>query len=336
MAAHGWWGSADGWRRAWIAAAFVSTTAVHALVGRGTHALHVVHVVFGALYLVPIVAAAVWLGARHAVGLAIASAAAYVVHSQTAWAGDAMENANQLSFAGIYLFVGVVAAALVRAAERERRAKLDLERAVQRSAIVQAIATLSAALRQRDDGTAAHSERVARVAVRLGRALGLEEGRVELLRLASLVHDVGKIGVRDDVLFKPDQLTAGERARIEQHPGIAAELLRPIPGAEDIAEVVLSHHECPDGSGYPRRLTGAQIRVEAGILRVADVYAALVEPRPYKEPLSPADAIRQMTALGGKLDAEAFGVLERLAVEGALDTATGHAGGQEAPPPSGA
>lgn len=86
-------------RRAVVATAlgFLVITAVHAGVGRGTHALHVVHVVFGSLYLLPIVAAAVWVGTRAAIVLALASAAAYVAHARTAWAGDPMENANQLA-----------------------------------------------------------------------------------------------------------------------------------------------------------------------------------------------------------------------------------------------
>lgn len=182
-----------------IAGAFLAITAVHALLGRGTHSLHFVHVVFGALYLIPIVAAAVWLGPRAGAGLAFASAVAYVVHARTAWAGDPMENANQLAMAGVYLFVGVVSAALVRAADRERRARLEAERTAQREAVIQGIASLSGALRQRDDGTGAHCERVACVAVRLGAAPGLTPARLELLRLASLAHDVGKIGVPDDV-----------------------------------------------------------------------------------------------------------------------------------------
>lgn len=302
-----------------MAAALLVTTAVHALAGRGTHALHVVHVVFGALYLVPIVAAAVWIGTRTAVGVALASAIAYVIHARTVWAGDPRENANQLATAGVYVFVGVVSAALVRSAERERRARVELETRAQRDAIVQGIATLSGALRQRDDGTGAHCEQVARVAVQVASALGLEPPRIEVLRLAALVHDVGKIGVRDDVLLKPDGLTAEERERIERHPTIAAEILRPIRGAEEIAEIVLCHHECPDGSGYPRHLAGDRIPVEARILRVADVFAALVEPRPYKGSLGHADAIATMRQVAGKLDPRALGELERLATTGEIE-----------------
>lgn len=298
-----------------ILSAFAAITAVHALVGRGTHPLHIVHVVFGALYLVPIVAAAVWRGARAGAGLALASAAAYVIHARSAWAGEPMENANQLAMAGVYLFVGLVSAALVRVADRERRARLEAERAAQREVVVQGIASLSNALRQRDDGTGAHCERVARIAVRLGAAMGLAPARLELLRLASLAHDVGKIGVRDDVLLKTEELTPEEREKIERHPAIAAEILRPIRGAEEIAAIVLSHHECPDGSGYPRHLRAAAIPGEANVLRVADVFAALVEPRPYKRAVPPGQAIERMLELSGKLDPACLAALERLVAQ---------------------
>jgi putative nucleotidyltransferase with HDIG domain len=310
-------------RAIYVTAGFLATTAVHAIVGRGTHPLHVIHVAFGALYLVPIVAAAVWLGARPAIGLALASAAAYLVHARTVWAGDPMENANQAATAAVFVFVGVVSAVLVRAAERERRARLEAERVAQRDAILQAIASLSRALRQRDDGTAAHSESVARMAVRLAESLGLGPARLDILRLAALVHDVGKIGVRDDVLLKADELTREERVLIEKHPEIAAEILRPILGAEEIAEIVLCHHECPDGTGYPRHLLESQISLEARILRVADVFAALVEPRPYKGALSPTEAITRMHLLAGKLDTTVLSRLEVLVARGDLAAGTG-------------
>jgi HD-GYP domain-containing protein (c-di-GMP phosphodiesterase class II) len=133
-----------------------------------------------------------------------------------------------------------------------------------------------------------------------------------VLRLAALVHDVGKIGVRDDVLFKPAELTSDERAPVERHPSIAAEILRPIRGAEDVAEIVLCHHECPDGSGYPRGLTADRIPEEAKALRVADVFAALVEARPYKVAIGASEATSRMRLLTGKLDARWMSALERV------------------------
>lgn len=302
-----------------IVGAFLGIALVHLVVGRGTHPLHVVHVVFGALYLLPIVAAALWLGARGAVALAAASAAIHLAHSRTAWSGEPMENVNQLAMAGVHLFVGAVAALLVRAAERERAFRLEAERAAQREALVQGIASLSSALRQRDDGTGSHCARVAEIAVRIGTALALPPDRLELLRLASLAHDVGKIGVRDDVLLKTDVLTPEERRRMERHPAIAADILRPIRGAEELAEIVMTHHESPDGSGYPRGLAGDRIPREARVLRVADVFAALLEERPYKPPRSSSEALEQMRRMGGKLDSAALRALEQVVVaEGIL------------------
>ncbi len=304
--------------RNWIALVFLVIGAVHLLVGRATHGQHLIHLAFGAAYLLPIVAAAAWLGARQAILLAAASGAVYLLHTGTAWVDQPMENANRVVLVAVYLFVGAVAGVLVEAADRERRAHREVERLAQRDAMVQAIASLSGALRERDDGTAAHCERVARVAVSLGRALGLPPDRIHVLRLAAVAHDVGKIGVRDDVLFKPGELTPEERARIERHADIAAGLLRPVRGAEEIAEIVLCHHECPDGSGYPRGLENDRIPILARVLRVADVYAALLEARPYKGRLSSAEVLARMRVLDGKLDVRTFTALEQLVASEAL------------------
>lgn len=292
-----------------IGAAFVALVIAHALLPRAPHAWHVVHVAFGALYLVPIVAASLWIGPRGGIVTAAASGGAHLWHAWRGWAGDPGENANQVAFAVVFVFVGFVTALLVRAAEEERRRGALLERNAQRDAVVRAIASLTSALRRRDDETEAHCARVAELAVEIAFALRLPTERVQLLRLAALVHDVGKIGVRDDVLLKPDELTPEERAAIERHPGFAAEMLAPILGAEPIAEIVLSHHECPDGTGYPRGLAGEQIALEANVLRVADVYDALVSSRAYKTAVAPTAAIARMQEMWGKLDPLALAAL---------------------------
>lgn len=296
--------------RWWIGGSFLGIAAVHVLVGSTTHGEHILHAVFGAAYLLLIVAAAAWLGPREGVLVALAATLATSVHL---WSGAAepMERLNQAVLAVVNVFVGIVAAVLVGAADRERRARLESERSAQREALVQSLAGLSIALRERDDGTAAHCERVVHVAERIGAELDLPPERQRVLRLAALVHDLGKIGVRDDVLLKPGELTADERARIERHPAIAAEILRPIRGIEEVADIVLSHHECPDGTGYPRRLPSAGIPPLARILRVADVYDALAEARPYKEPMPPGAVLARMLLLEGKLDGEALSALGR-------------------------
>ena len=102
----------------------------------------------------------------------------------------------------------------------------------------------------RDRYTREHSERVAELALQVGRKLGIAADRLELVRLAALVHDVGEIGVPDDVLFQPDDLTPVERSIVERHPAVAADILSRISGTEEIAGIVVAHHECSDGSGY--------------------------------------------------------------------------------------
>lgn len=305
--------------KTWIGVAFASIGVAHLLVGRSSHAQHIVHLLFGAAYLLPIVAAAAWLGARQALLLSAASSAVYLAHAGTAWAEGPMELANRALLAAVYVFVGVVSGALVAAANRERHARVEAERTAQRDAMLQSIASLSGALRERDDGTAAHCARVAEVAERLGKALGLATDRVKVLRLAALVHDVGKIGVRDDVLLKPGELTAEERVRVERHAVIAAEILRPIRGAEEISEIVLGHHECPDGSGYPFGLPEERIHPLSRILRVADVFAALLEPRIYKRSMRPEEVLERMRRLDGKLDPLSLAALGNLVSSGRLD-----------------
>lgn len=280
----------------------------HFAIGTGTHPAHVVHVILGGLYLLPIIAGALWFGLAGGVAVSLAASHVYLAHILLSWSNRPMENVNQYATIGVYLLVGAVSGVLV---ERERRA--------QREVIIEGIASLTNALGFRDEYTRAHSERVARLAVRIGRRRGLSDRKLEVLRLASLMHDVGKIGIPDDILLKPGELTPEERARIERHPALAAEILRPILGAREIAEIVLSHHECPDGSGYPRGLAGDQIPLEARILRVADVFAALKDSRAYKPAMATAEVMKRLEDLAGpKLDTKSVEVLGQL-VDEAVD-----------------
>jgi HD-GYP domain-containing protein (c-di-GMP phosphodiesterase class II) len=217
-----------------------------------------------------------------------------------------MENVSQLAMMVIFLGAGSVTGVLV---DRERRRV--------RHKVVEALAALETALGFRHEPTRLHAERVAALAVRIGRALSLSRTQLERLRLAALVHDLGKIGVTDDVLLKPSDLGGDERVHVERHPVVAGDILRNLNGAEEIAKIVLAHHERLDGSGYPRHLRAAAIPVEARILAVADVFCALEEPRPYKPALSSAEILEAMAPMAGtKLDVDAFRALESMIHEG--------------------
>jgi putative nucleotidyltransferase with HDIG domain len=289
-------------------------TAVHFSVPRATHELHVIHIVLAGMYVVPIIGAALWFGLRGSLAVTALISVAYYIHIRLSWPNQPMVNANQYAMIAVYWVIACVTGALVNLEEKERARRQKADREV----VIESIAGLSNALNYRDEYTRRHSEHVSRLGVQIGTRLDLSPERLEVIRLAGLVHDIGKIGVRDDVLLKPQELTEKEWTAIRQHPIIAAEILRPIYGAREIASIVLAHHECPDGSGYPRGLKGEEIPIEARIIRVADVFASLVEERPYKPASGPEQAMAVLDQLAGsKVDGSIVRALRQLVNDGA-------------------
>ena len=130
-----------------------------------------------------------------------------------------------------------------------------------------------------------HSTGVAGAAVAVARTLGLPEDEVKMLRRAALLHDVGKLGVSNAILDKPDKLTESEWAVVKQHPQHSYQILKRIPGFAGISEIAASHHEKLDGSGYFRGIAGDRMSVATRILVVSDVYDALAAKRPYRDAL---------------------------------------------------
>ena len=173
-----------------------------------------------------------------------------------------------------------------------------------------AIRALAAALDARDPYTAGHSERVSVLSVSIGRQLGLAAEAVEIVRLGALLHDIGKIGIPDDVLRKPGALTPAEYDTIKQHPVLGARILRSVPFLARHLEIVELHHERPDGRGYPYGLRGDDIPLAARIVHVADAYDAMTSARAYRRARPAGDALRELWRCAGtEFHAEIVGAL---------------------------
>jgi HD-GYP domain-containing protein (c-di-GMP phosphodiesterase class II) len=158
---------------------------------------------------------------------------------------------------------------------------------------------LTASIDAKDPHTCGHSERVARMAVRLGKEMRLADSVVSDIYLAGLLHDIGKIGIRDSVLLKPGKLTEEERKHIQEHPIIGDRILSSIGQLAHLRPGVRNHHERFDGQGYPDRLVGLGIPLLARILAVADSCDAMMATRPYRPALPPPQLEAIMTQGAG-------------------------------------
>ena len=161
-----------------------------------------------------------------------------------------------------------------------------------REMFTQTIGALAAAVDKRDPFTARHSERVKQIAVDIGSVMHVSDNELEALEWGGLLHDVGKIGVPDDVLKKPERLTRAERMVMNSHPVLGAEIIAPVAKLAAELPIIRHHHEWYNGSGYPDRLIGDEIPKLARILHVADAFEAMTAARPYRmTPLSTEEAL---------------------------------------------
>lgn len=156
------------------------------------------------------------------------------------------------------------------------------------------------ALDLRDKETEGHTQRVTDLTMRLARAMGVPEEQVVHLRRGALLHDIGKIGIPDAILHKPDSLTDDEFARMRRHPEIARDLLQPIAYLRAAMTIPYMHHEKWDGTGYPQGLRGEQIPLEARIFAIVDVWDALTSDRPYRRAWSKAKALAYIREQSGR------------------------------------
>jgi putative nucleotidyltransferase with HDIG domain len=177
-------------------------------------------------------------------------------------------------------------------------------------AYVDTIRALAATLDARDPYTAGHSERVSATAVVIARHLQLHEDEVAVIRLGALLHDIGKIGLADEILQKPTALSEAELEEVKRHPGLGARILRQVSFLEPHLPIVELHHERPDGRGYPYGLRGNEIPLAARIVHVADAFDAITSARAYRPARPVATALAELRRFTGtQFDAAAVEAL---------------------------
>jgi len=166
--------------------------------------------------------------------------------------------------------------------------------------LVEMMLILVRALEERDEYTHGHSERVATLATAIGSKLGLDSRSLEKLKRGALLHDIGKIGIRDELLYKPGNFTQEERARMNKHPEKGHFIALNSHLLWDLIPMIRNHHENYDGSGYPDGLKAEGIPIEARIVSLSDYFDALVTERPYKKAFTKEKALDFVKEMSGK------------------------------------
>jgi diguanylate cyclase (GGDEF)-like protein/putative nucleotidyltransferase with HDIG domain len=223
------------------------------------------------------------------IGLASSPQHADAVAGLAAAADQALHAAKALGRDRVVIYSPEVTGVLGAAAGR---------RSVETQAHLATVLSLAEALDQRDSGTARHSQTVGRLCEMMARELGLDEDKVQRIRLAGILHDIGKIGVPDSILRKPGPLTPDEQAQMRRHPELGARILSS-GDMDDLREWILAHHERPDGTGYPRGLTAEQISLEGGIVAVGDAFEAMTSDRVYRMAIGDEAARRELRENAG-------------------------------------
>lgn len=181
-------------------------------------------------------------------------------------------------------------------------------------AMVEMMLVLVRALEERDGYTRGHSERVAKLSAAIGRELKFSKSKLEILYRGALLHDIGKIGIKDELLYKPGSFTPEERARMNQHPEKGHLIVLNCHLLWNLIPMIRNHHENYDGSGYPDGLKGDSIPIESRIVSLADYFDALATARPYKPALSKEDSINHVKKMSGtKFDPKVVNAFTKVA-----------------------
>jgi len=165
----------------------------------------------------------------------------------------------------------------------------------------QTLQSLVNAIEAKDAYTMGHTARVSKYSIGIGRAYGFDDKRIDRLRVAAELHDIGKIGVQEGIINKAGKLTDTEYSSIKQHVEMGEHILKPITYLKDVLPYIRGHHERWDGSGYPDGLKGEQCPLEGRILAVADTFDAMTSQRPYNKPLTFPQALAKIKEGTGKI-----------------------------------
>lgn len=179
-----------------------------------------------------------------------------------------------------------------------------------RNLSIETIRALVKAIEAREPNTAGHSDRVSKFATLIATKLGLSKKEIELVKYASLLHDVGKLGVDENIVRKDSSLSKIEHQIIKSHPELGAEIIKPVKYLEEAITWIYSHQEKVDGTGYPKGITGDKIPLGAKIIAVADAYEAMTSDRPYRKAMSSEEAKKELAKYSGKqFDSEVVNAL---------------------------
>jgi putative nucleotidyltransferase with HDIG domain len=200
-----------------------------------------------------------------------------------------------------YLIGGALQSALLFQELQEQKNSLSLNLEHMRKVMAGFISTISATVEAKDPYTSGHQQRVSDLARSIAQQMNLPPMQVEAIRMAGIVHDLGKIYIPAEILNRPSKLDDIEWNMIKKHPKVAYDILKNIDFPWPIAEIVYQHHERLNGSGYPRGLQSDQISLESKIIAVADVVEAMSSRRPYREPLGLDKALEEVTGKKGVL-----------------------------------
>ena len=233
----------------------------------------------------------------------LAAEIAETVRTQGGWSGEEAIHTNNGTLVEVHMAASLVVDAVGQPVcmlasfadiTKLKRAEEELHRSLEAT-----LSVLGHAVEMRDPYTAGHERRVTELSIALARELGFPNDECDTLRIAGLLHDIGKLGIPTEILSKPGRLSTTEFALIREHPRTAYKILTDVPFPGQVAEIVLQHHERLDGSGYPHALKGDQILRGARVLAVADVVEAMTSHRPYRPTLGIDAALTEIRAGSG-------------------------------------